>query len=86
MGACTGTLSTCYIGGYAIESHCHLGRSIIYDTVGELRWSVDIRTHGIAVVIDKVLTMSSDVPEPAPEDDCIVGSLFYLDAVSGRWY
>ena len=34
---------------------CHLGLSIIYDTVTELSWAVDIRTHGIVNVIENVL-------------------------------
>ncbi|CCO30398.1 Putative lipase ATG15 [Rhizoctonia solani AG-1 IB] len=43
---------------FPFESHnnrCHLGQSIIYDTVTELHWSVDIRTHGIVVIIEQLL-------------------------------
>ncbi|KAF8682534.1 Alpha beta-hydrolase [Rhizoctonia solani] len=36
-------------------NRCHLGQSIIYDTVTELHWSADIRTHGIVVVIEQLL-------------------------------
>ncbi|KAF8328844.1 alpha/beta-hydrolase [Cantharellus anzutake] len=71
LGACTGKLSTCYAAGYALESRCHLGKTVLYDTVGQLEWSVDIRTHGILVIIEKVLTLPWKVPVPAPEDDCI---------------
>lgn len=28
-----------------MESKCHLGQTILYDTVNKLGWSVDIRTH-----------------------------------------
>ena len=39
-----------------MESKCHLGRSIVYDTVSNLSWSVDIRTHGIVVIIEQLLS------------------------------
>ncbi|GAA5876568.1 hypothetical protein JCM16303_003583 [Sporobolomyces ruberrimus] len=55
MGVCTGTLSTCAIGGFALESRCHSGKTILYDTVGRLGWSVDIRTHPIHIIIDYLL-------------------------------
>lgn len=58
MGTCTGVLSSCALAGYAMESRCHLGRKIVYDTVGELGWAVDIRTHGIVTVIEKILAKS----------------------------
>lgn len=38
-----------------LSKRCHLGQAIIYDTVSELHWSVDIRTHGIQVVIEQIL-------------------------------
>ena len=80
MGTCNGVLSTCALGGYAMESRCHLGQSIVYDTVTNLSWAVDLRTHGILVVIEKVLndTWSAselegrEVPAAAAEVDCVV--------------
>jgi lipase ATG15 len=64
----------------AFISRCHLGASIIYDTVSNLSWGVDVRTHGIVNVIEKVLNDSwppavevgREVPEAHPEDDCVV--------------
>lgn len=64
----------------ACRTSCHLGKSIIYDTVSELAWAVDIRTHGIVNVIQNVLNRTwapseaegKEVPEPLPEDDCVV--------------
>lgn len=56
MGACTGTYSGCYAAGFALESKCHVGQTILYDTVTVKGWSVDIRTHRISEVITKVLT------------------------------
>ena len=65
---------------------CHLGRSIVYDTVSNLSWSVDIRTHGIVNVIENLLSkpwapseeIGREVPEPIIEDDCVVGVLLWL--------
>jgi lipase ATG15 len=79
MGTCTGILSSCALGGYAMESRCHLGKSIIYDTVSVLQWSVDIRTHGILQIINRLLAEpwipsvdeGREVPEAQPEDDCV---------------
>ncbi|KAF9267953.1 alpha/beta-hydrolase [Marasmius fiardii PR-910] len=79
MGTCNGVLSSCALGGYAMEAKCHLGKSIIYDTVSNLSWAVDIRTHTIQTVIEKVLTdpwppsvdIGREVPEPKVEQDCV---------------
>ncbi|KZT67463.1 alpha/beta-hydrolase [Daedalea quercina L-15889] len=79
MGTCNGVLSSCSLGGYAMESRCHLGRSVIYDTVSNFSWSVDIRTHGIVNVIENLLSqpwppseeVGREVPEYAVEDDCL---------------
>ncbi|KAI0359725.1 alpha/beta-hydrolase [Trametes cingulata] len=79
MGTCNGVLSSCALGGYAMESKCHLGKSIIYDTVSNLSWAVDIRTHTIVNVIEKLLAdpwppsveIGREVPEAKPEEDCV---------------
>jgi lipase ATG15 len=55
MGACTGAYSGCYAAGFALESRCHTGQTILYDTVTVKGWSVDVRTHRIGEVISKVL-------------------------------
>ena len=41
--------------GQALESKCHTGQTILYDTVTVKGWSVDIRTHRIGEIINKVL-------------------------------
>ena len=69
-----------------MESKCHLGRSIVYDTVSNLSWSVDIRTHTIVNVIEKLLAapwppavdLGREVPEAVPEEDCVVCVTLYL--------
>ncbi|KAH8114230.1 Alpha/Beta hydrolase protein [Phellopilus nigrolimitatus] len=81
MGVCNGVTSFCAIGGYALETRCHLGNIIKYDTVAKLNWAVDIRTHSIRKVIETVLaedweptsngTPGRQVPEPGKEDGCV---------------
>lgn len=81
MGTCTGYTSSCALLGYAMESKCHLGTQIIYDTVSNLSWAVDIRTHTIATVIEKLLAQpwppsledGREVPSLSVEEDCVVG-------------
>ncbi|KAF4613685.1 hypothetical protein D9613_007836 [Agrocybe pediades] len=79
MGICNGVLSSCALGGYAMETACHLGKTIVYDTVSNASWTVDIRTHGIVNVIEKLLAepwpfsveQGREVPEPVPQKDCV---------------
>lgn len=85
QGACTGFGSPCVAAGFALETRCHLGRSIVYDTVGKLGWRVDVRNHPIKLVINDVIERHMDegweednegflraVPAARVEDDCIV--------------
>src|ERR1700761_7708185 len=67
MGTCTGITSMCSIGGFALETRCHLGQVVLYDTVKELGWSVDIRNHGIKLVVDKLLADDSQWATKAKE-------------------
>jgi len=60
MGTCNGLFSTCAIFGYAMETRCHLGQMIILDTVNELHWAVDPRTHVIKVIVERLLGGNSD--------------------------
>jgi hypothetical protein len=59
---------------------CHLGNIIEYDTVSNLSWSVDVRTHAIAQMIEKVLwrwaaamELGREVAPLKRQDDCVVG-------------
>jgi len=82
QGACTGVASPCAQAGYALETRCHLGKSIVYDTVQKLKWHVDVRKHVIKEVILSVLDLEGDwpdedgveraVPVAREEEDCIV--------------
>ena len=55
QGTCTGFGSPCTHAGYALETRCHLGKSVIFDTVGKLGWSVSVRHHVIRGVVTDVL-------------------------------
>ncbi len=63
-----------------MSSRCHIGRLIVYDTVTNLSWSVNIRQHGIVNVIDNILNttwlpseeIGREVPAPKVEEDCVV--------------
>ena len=80
MGTCNGVFSSCFIGGYAMESRCHNGKSIVYDTISNLSWASDVRTHTIQTVIEKLLKdpwkaaeeKGRQVPEAVEEEDCVV--------------
>jgi len=77
LGACTGVTSTCALGGYALETGCHLGKVIIYDSVSKLNWGVSVRTHPIKIVIDEVFKQDWDpengleVPVAEEQTDCV---------------
>lgn len=114
MGTCNGVLSSCALGGYAMETRyalfpsslappsrlltprrrCHLGKSIIYDTVSNLSWAVDIRTHTIGTVItqllekpwDHAVQMGREVPLANAEDECVVSfTRFVLGVLRLIW-
>jgi hypothetical protein len=60
QGACIGMTSLCSIGGFALETRCHTGQVIRYDTVQKLGWSVDIRNHPIKIVLDRILSEDAE--------------------------
>ncbi|RIA95740.1 Alpha/Beta hydrolase protein [Glomus cerebriforme] len=77
MGVCNGLRSTCYIGGYAMESKCHIGVSCSFDAVEKLGWSVNVKNHRIKEVIDKILSVWWELFKIFPdcyeddEEDCV---------------
>ena len=97
MGTCNGITSSCALAGYAFETRydivlpayfnqhpsfrCHLGKSVVFDTIGKMGWSADIRTHSIKTVIERLLSQDWDpknnlaIPVAKQEDDCQVGGL-----------
>ncbi|EIW84948.1 alpha beta-hydrolase [Coniophora puteana RWD-64-598 SS2] len=81
QGTCSGLASICAQAGYALETRCHLGKSIVYDTVGRLGWHADVTRHPIKEVVFKVLedegpwpdgeNGEAEVPTARGEEDCI---------------
>ncbi|KAJ8472665.1 hypothetical protein ONZ45_g16569 [Pleurotus djamor] len=69
QGACTGPFSACAQGGYALETRCHLGKSIVYDSVNVLGWRVDVRKHIIREVIEGVIGYEGGWPERNDDDE-----------------
>jgi putative lipase involved disintegration of autophagic bodies len=63
-----------------MESRCHLGNIIEYDTITNLSWSARLTTHPIATVIDNILSkpwpaaeeQGLEVPAFQRQDDCVV--------------
>lgn len=63
-----------------IPFRCHIGKTILYDTVSELNWRVDLRHHPINALIDilqedwdPALAVGREVPVMTDEDvDCVV--------------
>lgn len=61
---------------------CHLGRVLRYDTVSQHGWAVDIRTHGIRAIVERLLSQDweppsengpgREVPEWSEEEECVV--------------
>ena len=85
MGTCTGVRSFCSIGGFALESRCHLGQVILYDTVQKLKWSDDARTHGIKVVVDKILADDSEWNSKKDEEARGEGTQGVLSSFNWGW-
>lgn len=64
----------------AIETRCHIGESILYDTVGKKGWSVDVRTHRITEIINRVL--NEDWDETPSDDDQLKDD---ITGISSSW-
>lgn len=86
MGTCTGITSACALAGYALESRCHLGNVLRYDTISERGWSTGLTTHPIIFVVENLLaedwSEEKEVPDFVNEDDCIVRIPFFLPTFS----
>lgn len=55
---------------------CHLGKVALYDTVSKLKWGVDIRTHSIKEIVERLLSQELEwADEPPPEDDKTVSQM-----------
>lgn len=60
MGECIGATSLCANFGFALESRCHSGKTVLYDTVGKLGWSSSVVSHRISTLVEDLLTEDWD--------------------------
>ncbi|NBP01496.1 MAG: hypothetical protein EBU90_15420 [Proteobacteria bacterium] len=72
-GRCNGVFSWCYLGGYIMETKCHLGHVCSYDSIKELGISESIYTHKIKYVIENIMshwndTLPACILQPECED------------------
>jgi putative lipase involved disintegration of autophagic bodies len=71
-GKCQGSLSTCYMFGYNIETKCHIGNVCEYDAISNLGLSESILTHPIKYVLKNILPKwNGSLPECKKRTDCI---------------
>ncbi|KAJ7754657.1 hypothetical protein DFH07DRAFT_959680 [Mycena maculata] len=73
QGMCTSITSVCAIGRFALESRCHTGQRILYDTVGRRGW---VHSHGIQLLIENLFNEDweqggVEVPGVDEEMDCV---------------
>ena len=70
-GKCNGKLSLCYLGGYNIETKCHIGKVCEYDAINKLNISESIFTHKLKYVIEKIIpNWKNDFPECKFNNNC----------------
>ncbi|KAH7104063.1 Alpha/Beta hydrolase protein [Auriculariales sp. MPI-PUGE-AT-0066] len=90
-----GTCATCARLGFSLETRCHLGRVIEFDTARRYGWRKDIRHHPMNIVLDKVLgagglwpdvgdsgenaTVWRDIPLSRTQEDCVDCSKWTFD-------
>jgi putative lipase involved disintegration of autophagic bodies len=78
MGKCRGPTSSCYLGGYAMESQCRVGRECAWTVRGGLTpdQQLNINTHRMRFYIQKILhrwrrgQVAGPTCHMAP-DDCV---------------
>ncbi|KAI8369575.1 Alpha/Beta hydrolase protein [Radiomyces spectabilis] len=72
VGVCTGPVSSCWYGGFAMETRCHTGKVCVWDTVNDNGWRVDIRSHRVQDVIENILKKPEEFPLPkcGVESEC----------------
>jgi lipase ATG15 len=67
-GACVGKFSSCYYGGYALETTCHIGNIYELD-LGYERF--DINKHRLRYLVENILSAWDIMPTPSPQAKCI---------------
>ncbi|ODV90676.1 hypothetical protein CANCADRAFT_31554 [Tortispora caseinolytica NRRL Y-17796] len=71
MGTCSGPGSTCWLGGYAMESVCHTGRKCIYDVVEDKGWRVSLVNHRIKTVISDIISAYNETAKCIDAPQCV---------------
>lgn len=71
MGVCQGPTSTCWYGGYAMETRCHTGYECAYDTINDLGWALSLNSHRIKKVISDVLEVYKEPARCIEATNCI---------------
>ena len=70
-GKCNGKLSLCYLGGYNVETKCHIGKVCEYDAINKLNISESIFTHKLKYVIENILpSWEHDFPVCKINNEC----------------
>ncbi|EEB07023.1 autophagy associated lipase Atg15 [Schizosaccharomyces japonicus yFS275] len=70
LGTCTGPTSSCWAGGYAMESQCHTGLECIYDVVKDKGWRISIAHHRMQAVLQDVIDSYDEIPTCVSIEDC----------------
>lgn len=71
-GKCNGKFSWCNLGGYIIETKCHIGNVCEYDVINKLNIKESIFTHKMEYVIDNVIKKWNDtLPLCEIKNNCI---------------
>ena len=72
-GDCNGAGSSCYWGGYAMESKCHTGNVCLFGQNDNFKSSnsTDTKQHNIKYIIDNYLKNADTVPECSVEERCV---------------
>lgn len=71
-GKCNGRFSFCYIGGYNIDTKCHIGKVCEFDSINKLNISESIFTHKLDYVIKNIIPYwENDFPTCEIKNDCI---------------
>lgn len=71
-GRCNGIFSWCYLGGYIMNTKCHIGNVCEYDSIGKLNMKESIYRHRIKDVITQVIEQWNEtLPECEQRRNCI---------------
>lgn len=71
-GKCNGTFSLCNIGGYKIETKCHIGNVCMYDVIDKLNIKESIYTHKMDYIIKNIITQwNNTLPVCKIDEECV---------------